>query len=98
MTVWAFAQLIGANPKTVYYWMYGQVIPELVYAYKIEMATEGGVSMVSWLGTELAKMQWEHNHSDIENELEMRRRSNKKYYQKKQRERYTPDGTDPQED
>lgn len=53
-----FARQVGCDYKMARYWANGQAVPTLVYAFKIERATEGGVPVASWLGTELAKLMW----------------------------------------
>lgn len=67
--------------------MYGQVIPELVYAFKIEALTEGGVPVESWLGTELAKLQWEHVHSNWDKYSEDHARNQEKYMERVRKRR-----------
>ncbi len=87
-TIYSLARAIGADPKTVYHWMYGQCIPELVYAFKIEAVTEGGVGVESWLGTELAKLQWQLCHADHDSmAARARKKSREYYYRKKKKER-----------
>lgn len=54
----AFARRLGASLKMVEYWANGQALPGLVYAFRIERATKGGVPVSSWLGTELGRLQW----------------------------------------
>ncbi len=81
-TVVGFSRALNADPKTVYLWMYGQVIPELVYAFKIEALTEGGVSVESWLGTELAKIQWAAQHSNWKKYSEDHQRNQEKYMER----------------
>jgi DNA-binding XRE family transcriptional regulator len=55
---YAVARDLGCDRKTVVYWAQGRVLPTLIYAYKLEAFTKGGVPVASWLGTELAKMMW----------------------------------------
>lgn len=90
-TVVGFARALNCDPKSVYLWMYGQVIPELVYAFKIESLTEGGVPVESWLGTELAQLQWKHIHCNWEKYSEDHLRNQEKYMEKVKRRR---DGED----
>lgn len=54
----AFAKLVGCNGKMVDFWCDGQVIPGLIYAFKIEQVTEGSVSAEMWLGTDIGKFYW----------------------------------------
>ncbi len=92
-TVFALARAIGADPKTVYHWMYGQCIPELVYAFKIEAVTEGGVGVESWLGTELAQLQWKLLHADHEGMPEKSRQRQRRYNQRKRERQYGSDSS-----
>ena len=48
----------GYSLQTVYQWLYGQKLPDLVTAFRLEQYSHGGVAVEGWLGTELAKMQW----------------------------------------
>lgn len=77
--------------------MYGQVIPELVYAFKIESVTEGGVPPESWLGTELAKMQWQLIHADHEGRNDANLKAARKYRRKLEEEWEGSDGQDTSE-
>lgn len=86
LSVMEFSREIGADPKSVYHWMYGQVIPEVVYAFKIEAVTRGGCPVESWLGTELAKMQWQNIHADLEGREDHHRRAQRKYEAKLKKE------------
>lgn len=52
------ATLIGCSPKMVDLWTSGRVIPDLLYALKIEQITEGGVGMEMWVGTALGRHRW----------------------------------------
>ena len=58
MTLEAFSRLIGTNKTHVGWWATGRVIPGLVYAFRIEQVTKGGVPASYWIGTMLGKMQW----------------------------------------
>jgi hypothetical protein len=40
------------------HWRLGKVMPGLVYAFRIEQATGGGVPVAAWMGTERAKAEW----------------------------------------
>lgn len=55
---WDLAKKIGCGPMAVTYWKWNQVLPDLVHARKIELATQGGVPMLSWLGTPYGKERW----------------------------------------
>jgi hypothetical protein len=70
-----------------YLWMYGQVIPALVYAFKIEAVTQGGCPVESWLGTELAKMQWKYIHADHDRYDEDHRRNELARYHRRQKKK-----------
>jgi len=48
---WDLAKKIGCGPMAIEFWMWNQVLPDLVHARKLELATGGAVSMLSWLGT-----------------------------------------------
>ena len=48
---WDLAKKIGCGPMAVEFWMWNQVLPNLINARKIELATGGAVPMLSWLGT-----------------------------------------------
>ena len=61
-----FASSLGCSKKSLDFWCDGQVVPTLIWAFRIERATGGGVPAVSWLGLEIAKTQW--------NELERKAR------------------------
>lgn len=52
------ADLIGCTPEILAMWARGQTIPSLVYAFKVERATQGGVPVASWLGTDIGVAQW----------------------------------------
>ena len=54
----SLARDLGCDPKLVKLWTTGRVIPGLVYAFKIERQTEGGVPASSWLGTPLGREMW----------------------------------------
>lgn len=59
VTDYAVAKIVGVAPQTVSYWRNNQALPELVYARKLELLTEGEVSMVSWFGTPYGKYKYE---------------------------------------
>lgn len=61
-----FGRLVGCAPRMVDLWCNGQAIPGLVYAAVIEKVTEGGVSMETWLGTELGKHLWKEHEKRIQ--------------------------------
>lgn len=56
---WEFAKTISADRKSVIGWARGTSIPSLIYAFRIEQATNGGVPAASWLGTKLGMRQWQ---------------------------------------
>lgn len=58
ITQYQFAKVIGCSPKAVEWWASNRSMPGLVYAFKIERATQGGVPISSWLGTELGRLMW----------------------------------------
>lgn len=53
-----FAKIIGSSPRMVDWWCDGRSLPGLIYAFIIERATEGGVAVEMWLGTEIGKQFW----------------------------------------
>lgn len=63
----AFARKVGCNDKMVDYWCEGRCIPTLPYAFAIEKATEGGVPVPSWLGTEVGRAQWKRIEEKAQN-------------------------------
>jgi transcriptional regulator with XRE-family HTH domain len=58
MTMEAFARKMGTNKTHVGWWATGRTLPGLIYAFRIEQVTAGGVPASYWLGTLLGKMQW----------------------------------------
>lgn len=52
------ARRIGCHLRMVDHWRLGKVMPGLVYAFRIEQATGGGVPVAAWMGTERAKAEW----------------------------------------
>lgn len=55
---YALAKELNCDPKLVKRWTEGVAIPHLVYAFKLEQATQGGVPVASWLGTTLGRELW----------------------------------------
>lgn len=58
MSVQRFSRLIGCNYRTAQLWTAGQVIPSLVWAYRIDEVTKGEVAPSMWLGTDLGRHMW----------------------------------------
>jgi transcriptional regulator with XRE-family HTH domain len=56
VSAYSLARKLKCDPKTVILWANNQTLPTLLYAMLLERETEGGVPMVSWEGTELAKL------------------------------------------
>lgn len=54
------SQKLGITLVTVKRWCRGQTVPSLQLAFWIEYATKGGVPVVSWMSTRLAKSEFEH--------------------------------------
>ena len=52
------AKDVGVCLVQMQFLAYGQRMPGLVTAFKIEQATRGEVPAISWLATELGKYQW----------------------------------------
>lgn len=61
----ALAKEWGVDKMTLLNWVNGQIIPALVWAFKIEKATAGQVPASSWLSTEMAKMRWQAEGSAV---------------------------------
>lgn len=82
---WDLAKKLGVGPMAVTYWKWNQVLPDLVHARKIELATHGEVGMLSWLGTPYGKERyskvanWEKIASSgwVEHEERKRKRASK---------------------
>ncbi len=53
-----FGRLVGCAPKMVDFWCAGRCIPGLLYAFKIEQVTGGGIGVETWLGLDIAKLEW----------------------------------------
>ena len=58
LSCYALAKGMGCNQKTLSYWMLGQALPPLVWAFKMEKYTEGAVPASSWLATDIAGVRW----------------------------------------
>lgn len=74
ISIGAIARAVGVSYVAASLWATGRCLPHLVNAYKIERITHGGVPVSSWLGTEVAKAEWD---SAVLGDLEahMRRRN-----------------------
>ncbi len=57
-SVVSLARELKVNVRSVFYWMNGQVLPDLVSAFKIEQGTKGEVPAEAWLGTPIGKALW----------------------------------------
>lgn len=53
-----FARMIGADERAVSFWACNQSLPTLIFAFRIEQVTQGGVPVSSWLGTALGRILW----------------------------------------
>lgn len=53
-----FALMVGTTELHVGYWAQGRVVPSIVYAFRVELLTKGGVPASSWLDTTLARSAW----------------------------------------
>ncbi len=69
----ALAREIGCDPKMVGYWADGRSLPSLIFAFKLERATNGGVPLESWLATEIGRLQWNNNRRNWSRWMEQRR-------------------------
>lgn len=58
ITQYQFARTIGADERAVGFWACNKSLPTLVFAFRIEQATQGGVPVSSWLGTTLGRILW----------------------------------------
>lgn len=56
---WDLAKKIGCGPMAISYWKWNQVLPDLIHARKLEIATQGAVPMLSWLGTPYGKERYD---------------------------------------
>lgn len=74
-----FCFMVGANPKQVYLWVNGQGMPSLLYAFKIDAVTKGGVPVSSWLGTERGRWEMAHLGSDLEAWMAQQKANHRKY-------------------
>lgn len=55
---YGLAKRLQCDVKLVKLWSMGKCLPSLVYAFKLERETEGGVPASSWLGTPLGLEVW----------------------------------------
>lgn len=77
---YAFAKQLQVSPRTVILWCNNQVLPDLVNSFKIQKATDGGVTPEMWLGTDLARFLWGHERADWEAKKKRDRANNRKQY------------------
>lgn len=82
---WSFAKQINVTPRTVNLWCNNQALPDLVNSFKIQRATEGGVTPEMWLGTDLAKFLWMRETSDWNKRTRAARKHNRIQYKKRTR-------------
>lgn len=80
-----FARELQVTAKTVTYWCQNQVLPDLVNAFRIAQATEGGVLPEAWMGTDLAKFLFTNAVVDPETAKKAKRASNRREYAKRKR-------------
>lgn len=80
---YSFAKSLNVSPRSVTLWCNNQVLPDLVNSFRIQQATEGGVTPEMWLGTDLARFLWEHDRADWEAHKKRSRKSNRKAYIRK---------------
>lgn len=57
-SITGFSRELKVNIRSVFYWMNGQVLPDLISAFKIEQGTRGEVPAEAWLGTPIGKALW----------------------------------------
>jgi transcriptional regulator with XRE-family HTH domain len=79
------AKRLGVTPRTVGLWANNQVLPDLVNAFRLQQATEGGVSPENWCGTDLFKFMWTHSNADWEESKKQKRKSNRREYIKRKK-------------
>jgi hypothetical protein len=60
-----FAGQLGCDLKMITYWRQGQCMPDLVYAFRIERQTQGGVPVASWLGTPMGRALWHDREETV---------------------------------
>lgn len=63
-TPFAVSKGLGVAHSAVWKWYKGLTLPSLVLAAKLEEWTDGGVLLVAWLGTDLAKAQYNWRPED----------------------------------
>lgn len=73
MSHYALARELKADPKSVYLWASNRRLPSLLYAILIERVTEGGVPIVAWEGTTLARMTLRQMGMDWEGWMDRKR-------------------------
>lgn len=78
-----FAKTIEVTPRTVHLWCNNQVLPDLVNAFRIQAATDFGVTPDMWMGTELARFLYRHDKADFTNARTQKRKDNRKHYIKR---------------
>lgn len=64
VSIRGLAETLGLGRKRVEYWVNGQVLPTLIWAFKLEKATGGAVPASSWLATEMGRKAWETEGSE----------------------------------
>lgn len=82
---YAFAKQLRVSARTVILWCNNQALPDLVNSFKIQQATDGGVTPEMWLGTDLAKFQWGHDRHDAEAAKAAKRKDNRVQYRRRMR-------------
>lgn len=90
MSSYAFAKKLGMNPRTTEAWAKGRSLPDLVNAFRIQEATDFGVTPEMWMGTELFKLQWTHATATQEEMREQKSRDNHSQYLRRLRANANP--------
>lgn len=67
VTQTGMAKMLGCQDRMVKLWANNQALPGLIYAFKIERVTKGGVPAASWLGTPLGQKAWAAGQSKFRN-------------------------------
>jgi hypothetical protein len=65
----SFALKLKCSDSQVTDWMKGYNIPSLVYAFRIDEASDGAVPVSSWLATPFGKWEYENRGMDMEERI-----------------------------
>lgn len=73
---------VRASYHDAHSWVRGRQLPGLIYAFRIDEFTRGGVPVSSWLGTELGKWRYANQGCDNDEWLARKAEYNRRYYKK----------------